>query len=133
MIDIEADVFGAVATALREKYPDIFVSCEYNSSPASLPAATISEADNSVYQKMRTTNIENAAQLMYEVNVFSNKIGYKKMEARAIMNTIDEVFARLGFTRTMCNPVPNFQDATIFRLTARYDAVADKDLWIYSK
>lgn len=91
---------------------------------ARLPAVTIAEADNTVYQKMRTTAIENAAQLMYEVNVYSNKVGYKKMEAKTIMSIVDREFARLGFTRTMCNPVPNLQDATIFRLTARYEAVA---------
>lgn len=57
---------------------------------------------------------------MYEVNVFSNKTGYKKSEAKAIMDTIDDQFAALGFTRTMCNPVSNLQDATIYRIVARY-------------
>lgn len=124
MIDIETDVFSAVAGVLRATYSGIFVSGEYTAAPASLPAATIAEMDNSVYRKMRTTAIENAAQLMYEVNVYSNKVGYKKIEAKAIMSTIDREFARLGFTRTMCSPVSNLQDATIFRLVARYEAVA---------
>lgn len=124
MIDIETDVFHVIAAALRSVYSGIFVSGEYTPSPASFPAVTIAEMDNTVYQKMRTTAIENAAQLMYEVNVYSNKVGYKKMEAKTVMSTIDQEFARLGFTRTMCNPVPNLQDATIFRLTARYEAVA---------
>lgn len=124
MIDIENSVFADIAGVLRSTYSGIFVSGEYTPSPASFPAATIAEMDNSAYQKMRTTTIENAAQLMYEVNVYSNKIGYKKMEAKAIMSTIDEQFARLGFARTMCNPVSNLQDATIFRLVARYQAVA---------
>lgn len=132
MIDLESDVFDAVAVILREAYPGIIVSSEYDSSPVSFPAVTIMEADNSVYQRMRTTAIENAVQLMYEVNVYSNKIGYKKIEAKSIMNTIDSEFERLGFTRTMCNPIPNLQDATIYRLTARYEAVADKDFWIYT-
>jgi hypothetical protein len=81
---------------------------------------------------MRTTRIENAARVMYEVNVYSNKDGYRKLEARAIMADVDEILSGLGFTRTMLNPVPNMQDGTIFRLTARYDAVVDKDLWIYT-
>lgn len=132
MIDIESDVFDTVASVLRSWYPGIFVSGEYNSSPAAFPAVTISEADNSVYQKMRTTTIENAASLMYEVNVYSNKEGYKKAEAKAIMATIDQELMRLGFTRTMCNPIPNLQDATIYRIVARYVAVADKDFWIYT-
>lgn len=132
MIDIEQDVFDTVASILRETYPGIFVSNENTQSPASFPAVTISEADNTVYQKMRTTKIENAVQLMYQVNVFSNKVGSKKLEAKKIMETADETFAKLGFTRTMCQPISNLMDATIYRITARYQAVADNDFWIYS-
>lgn len=139
MIDIENDVFAAAATPLREKYGKdekgkykIFVSGEYTSSPASFPAVTIEEVNNRVYQKMRTLHIENAASVLYEVNVFSNKIGYKKAEAQEIMSFVDNIMSGLGFTRTMCNPLPNLADATIYRLTARYEAVVDKDHWIYT-
>lgn len=82
---------------------------------------------------MRTLRIENAASVLYEVNVYSNKIGYKKAEAQEIMSFIDEILAKLGFTRTMLNPLPNLADATIYRLTARYEAVVDKDNWIYTE
>lgn len=132
MIDLENDIFGLVATPLREKFPGIWVSGEYTSSPAKFPAVTIEEMDNSVYQKMRTIHIENAASVLYEVNIYSNKIGYKKAEAQEIMSFIDDILAGLGFTRTMCNPLPNLADATIYRLTARYEAVIDKDNWIYT-
>lgn len=139
MIDIENDVFAAVAIPLREKYGKdangkykILVSGEYSPSPAYFPAVTIEETDNSVYQRMRTANIENAASVLYEVNVYSNKTGYKKAEAQEIMSFIDDIMARLNFTRTMCNPLPNLADATIYRLTARYEAIVDKDLWIYT-
>lgn len=128
-----------MATPLREKYGKdandkwkIFVSGEYVDAPAKFPAVTIEEVNNSVYQRMRTLNIENAASVLYEVNVFSNKIGYKKAEAQEIMSFIDEIMSGLGFTRTMCNPLPNLADATIYRLTARYEAVVDKDHWIYT-
>lgn len=135
MIDIENDVFNSIAVPLREKYPGIYVTGEEIRAPAfekSSIAVSIEEKDNGVYQKMRTVTIENAAQLMYEVQVHSNRVGYKKAEAKEVMGFIDEQFARLGFTRTMCSPVSNLQDATIFRLVARYEAVVDKDLWIYS-
>lgn len=139
MISPESFVFSKIAGILRAEYPNIFVSGEFVDSPAKFPAVTIIEADNSVYQRMRTTTIENAAQLMYEVNVFSNKTGYKKSEAKAIMDTIDEQFAALGFTRTMCNPVSNLQDATIYRMVARYEGVVvpeqigvDENLRVYT-
>lgn len=121
-----------VATPLRAKFPGIWVSGEYVDAPAKFPAVTIEEVNNSVYQKMRTVHIENAASVLYEVNIYSNKIGYKKSEAQEIMSFIDDILAGLGFTRTMCNPLPNLADATIYRLTARYEAVIDKDNWIYT-
>lgn len=107
---------------------------EYTSSPASFPAVTIIEADNTVVQRMRTAapNIENAALLLYEVNVYTNTIGYKKQDAKEIMDIVDDEFSKLGFTRTMCNPVSNLQDATIYRIVARYTGVADKYFMIYT-
>lgn len=131
MIDIESILFSDIADDLRAQYPGIFVAGEATASPASFPAVTIVEADNSVYQRMRTTRIENAVRLMYEVNIYSNKIGYKKSEAKEILETIDGEFSRLGFTRTACNPVSNLQDASIYRILARYEAVADRNYMIY--
>lgn len=134
MIDIESFLFSKIATVLREKY-DVFVSGEYVDSPARFPAVTIVESDNSVLQKMRTEapNLENAVSLMYEVNVYTNSVGYKKSEAKDIMETIDNEFSKMGFTRTMCNPVSNLQDATIYRIVARYEGVADKNFRIYTE
>jgi len=33
----------------------------------------------------------------------------------------------MGFTRTMLNPMPNASDATIYRITGRYQAIIIKD------
>lgn len=140
MISPENFVFSKIAGVLRATYPGISLyGATPDKPPTQFPVVTIVETDNTVYQKMRTTTIENAAQLMYEVNVYSNKTGYKKSEAKDIMDTIDQEFAALGFTRTMCNPVSNLQDATIYRIVARYTGVvvpeisgADKNLRIYT-
>ena len=131
MIDIETQVFSAIASVLRVEYPGIFVSGEFTDLPATFPAVTIVESDNSVVQRMRTTTIENAVNVMYEVNVYSNKVGYKKAEAKEILATVDDEFSKLGFARTMCNPIANLQDAKLYRIVARYEAAVDKDLWVY--
>lgn len=131
MIDIESDVLTYVAKRLRAVYPKIFVAGEYIDVPASFPAVTIVEADNRVYERMRTTNVENAVQVMYEMNVYSNKVGGKKGEAKAITALADTAFAEIGFTRTLREQIPNLNDATIYRMVCRYEAVIDKDLWIY--
>lgn len=133
MIYPENFIFDAVADVLRETYADrnIFVSGEYTESPARFPAVTLFQADSSEYMGAHTTNGENAVSLMYEATVYSNQVGYKKLEAYEIMETIDQVMTGkintqgrvLGFRRTMCSPIPNLQDATIFALVARYQGV----------
>lgn len=134
MIDIETDVFAAVAIPLREKYGtgQIFVSGESTDIPAKFPRSVIiEEKDNYVYTRASTTKIENAASVMYEVNVYTNRVGYKKQDAQEIMTLIDEIMAGMKFTRTMMQPIDNLSDATIYRVVARYKATVDKDLMIY--
>lgn len=134
MTDVENAIFDQVAGRVREQFAEknILVKSVEDAAPPRFPAVTIVEADNSVYQKMRTNNIENAAKLLYEVNVFSNLVGFGKQEAQDIMNAIDEEFAALNFTRLMCSPVSNLQDSKIFRMLARYEAVIDKDFMLYT-
>ena len=131
MIDIESAVFNAVAEELRAVYPDIYVTGDISASPSRFPAVFIVETSNSVLTSMRTANIENAVTVMYEVNVYSNKIGYGKSEAKDILATADAMFSRIGFTRIFSNQVQNLEDKQIYRIVARYEAVVDKDLWIY--
>ena len=131
MIDFESDIFSAVATALRTAHPGVFVTGEYVDAPPSFPAVSIIENGNSVAQRYRTTKIENAAAVMFECNIYSNKASGKKAEAKAIANTLDTAFETIGFTRTMRNQVANFNDATIYRIVCRYEAIIDKDFWVY--
>lgn len=127
MIDIESDVFDTVATELRSKHAGIFVAGEFVDSPAKFPAVTIVEADNRIFERMRTRRIENAVRVMYEVQIFSNKASGKKAEAKSIADTADGVFASLGFTRTMRSQVANLKDATIYRIVCRYEAVVGEN------
>lgn len=131
MIDIENDVYNTVSNALRATHAGVFTTSEYVPTPPKFPAVSIVEADNRVVPRMRTLNIENAASVMYEVNIYSNKASGKKSEAKAIAATLDAEFSKMGFTRTMKNQVPNLNDATIYRIVCRYEAIVDKDLWIY--
>ena len=131
MIDLENDIFTKIANVLRTEFPGIVVYGEYIDIPAKFPCVTLVEADNRVNQQMRTINIENAANVMYECNVYSNKSSGKKSEAKAIASVVDEEMTSIGFTRTFKEQVPNLKDATIYRIVIRYEAVFDKDFWIY--
>lgn len=75
--------------------------------------------------------MENAASVAFEVNVYDNTSGYKKQNVKEIMADIDQIMAGLGLERTMCAPTSNLADATIYRMTARYEAAVDAELFIY--
>lgn len=134
MIDIESEVFNIVSKATRAKYPKIYMTGEYVKSPPSFPCVSLIETDNQIYQNTRDSgNIENHAQVLYEVNVYSNKTSGKKAECKAIIAFIDTQMEALGFTRTLMNPVPNEEDATVYRMVARYRAIVSKEKVIYRR
>lgn len=134
MIDIEAEVFGIVSSDVRLKYPKVYMTGEYVKSPPSFPCVSLIETDNQVYRNTRDSGcIENHAQIQYEVNVYSNRTSGKKAECKEIISLIDSKMEKLGFTRTFMNPVPNEQDATIYRMIARYRAVVSKNKTIYRR
>lgn len=86
-----------------------------------------------VYTYPKAKQIENHAQVLYEVNVYSNKTSGKKTECKAIIALIDSKMEALGFTRTLMNPVPNEEDATVYRMVARYRAIVSKNKTIYRR
>ena len=134
MIDIEAEVFGTVSSDVRLKYPKVYMTGEYVKSPPSFPCVSLIETDNQVYRNTRDSGcIENHAQIQYEVNVYSNRTSGKKAECKEIISLIDSKMEALGFTRTFMNPVPNEQDATIYRMIARYRAIVSKNKTIYRR
>lgn len=126
MIDIEATLSTKIATALRKEFTGIFVTGEYVNAPAKFPFVSIVEADNYTDSRfLDTADQERYARLMYEVNVYSNKEGTKKSECRKILNFIDRMMYSWNFTRISMTPVPNLEDAKIYRLNARYEGVTD--------
>ena len=134
MIDIESEVFNIVSKATRAKYPKIYMTGEYVKSPPSFPCVSLIETDNQIYRNTRDSgNIENHAQVLYEVNAYSNKTSGKKAECKAIIAFIDTQMEALGFTRTLMNPVPNEEDATVYRMVARYRAIVSKNKTIYRR
>jgi hypothetical protein len=134
VIDIETEIFNAIAQRLRVKYQNIFVTGEYVKAPPSFPCVSLFEVDNVVHRSTRTnSNIENFATVSYEINIYSNKLKGKKSECKEIATIIDDEFMKMGFTRTMLNPIPNEQDATVYRMVGRYRAIVSKQKVIYRR
>jgi len=134
MIDIESELFTLIAETVRGAYPDAFVSQEYVARPARFPAVSIRESSNTANRSTQTSSqTENHADVMYEVNVYSNRAEGKKAECKAIIALIDEQFGFYGFTRSFLNAIPNLNEATVYRMTARYTATVSADKTIYRR
>lgn len=134
MIDVENEIFNTVAEAIRVSYPDAYVVGEYVKSPPRFPSVSLVEMDNQTFARTAdSTTQENHVSVMYEVNIYSNKTVGKKAECRDIAKTIDDTMLSLGFARTMLQPIPNMDDATIYRIIARYSAVISQDKTIFRR
>ncbi|MGN0558374.1 MAG: hypothetical protein ACI4IS_02870 [Acutalibacteraceae bacterium] len=134
MIDIENELFTALADILRNKYgSDFTVYGETVLAPSVFPCACIEESDNFTYTKTQdSTNSENHAELVYDVNIYSDKRSGKKTQCKEILAVIDNYFINIGFTRTTKKPI-SLDDPTKYRLFARYSAVVSKNSKIYRR
>lgn len=124
MIDCENEVYTRLAKVLRERFPGINVTGEYVKAPSSFPHVSITQSDNSVVAGKMTGTAEMAL-VMFEINIYSNKAEGKKTECKSVAKVIDETLFKMNFKRLALNPVPNLEDATIYRIVARYRAMTD--------
>ena len=123
MIDVENAVFNRVVAKVREVFPNIFMAGEYVKSPPSFPAVSLVETDNITRaDTVDSGSNENHVNVMYEVNVYSNKTVGKKSECKEIVALIDNELLTMGFSRSTLTPVPNEDDSTIYRMVGRYRA-----------
>jgi hypothetical protein len=129
MIDVENKVFDRVYNKVVSQYPKIFATSEYVREVANFPAYSLIEMDNRVNMPSRSlSKIENMADLMYELNVYSNKKSGKKQECKKIWKLIDSEMSDMGFTRTYGRPIDNLEDATIYRIVAIYEKIENGEL-----
>lgn len=125
MIDCENEVYTLIAQALRAEYSAIDIASEYVKSPSAFPHVSVVMMDNSIMEQTMDSGDHEVAIVMFEINVFSNKAKGKKSECKKIMSIIDGVLTPRNFKRLTLTPVPNMEDASIYRLVARYRAATD--------
>lgn len=129
MIDCENEVFTRIATILRNSYPGgINVDSTYVNAPSSFPHVSI-EMTDSYPEDMTNSLEENMTRVTFTVNVYSNKPGSRKTQAKAISNTINDAFAMMNFVRLSQIPVPNMMDETIYRITSMYAGKTDGEFF----
>lgn len=126
MIDPENEVYTRLAKMLRDLFPGIDIASEYVKSPPSFPHVSITQSDNyPVPEREDSSLTENMVQVMFEVNVYSNKKTGKKTECKKIIRAVNDLLTGMNFRRLALTPVPNMEDATIYRITARYRVATD--------
>lgn len=129
MIDFEDYYVSEVAAAVLAQYPGAEVVSEYVPKPTRFPHIYIRETDNSFdTASIPITGGEGLARLAYTVDVHSNSQVGRKAECKAVMAIIDKVMQSHYFVRAFCNPFPNENDATVYRMVARYNKLQEKQM-----
>lgn len=126
MIDIEELLVDEITKALEDYSNIIILSSELTALPK-LPCVCINEIDNT--QSLRgldTSDIEQYAQVTYQIDIYSNLGDYKKKQAKEIHKIIDELMYRLGFYRRSKNAV-EFTENRVCRINSRYSGTVSND------
>ena len=120
MIDIENEVVTRIKEAIGDRAD---VTSVYVNKPSSFPHISGTMSDNYM-SHLDNSDMEKYSSCMFEINVYANdKIA--KLTAKGLMQTIDATMYKMNMRRLSCVPTPNLEDATIYRITARYDCDTD--------
>lgn len=130
MIDKSNEIFNVVATNLRSLYPGIQVVGEYVAEPARFPCVTIDEIAN-VPTHLDSATKNKYADVVYRVQVFSNKESGKRAEARGIYNSVDEKLMELGLYAKSYTTTPAIYNAEIYCITATFGGIVSEDGTIF--
>lgn len=134
MIDVSNEVFTRVAKAIRGKYFTAKVTGEYIRRPSEFPTVTLDEIENTTVDRLEdSSQNENFVGVTYRLQVFSNKQGGKRAEAREIFATADAEMRSMGFRRVTYTTTPEIYESTIYSITATYEAVVSSEGYMYAR
>lgn len=126
MIDVYNQIYTALYNAIKTDYPNAEITGEYVPKAETFPAVSIVEQDNYMsINKLDNSGRERFATLMFQIDVYSNLATGRKEQCKSILKIIDNVMFDLNFTRIAASPLPNRDDESIYRITARYRAETD--------
>ena len=131
MIDYEVQVFNrAYAKAAPLCAGKRFVSTVITEAPTGFPAASLIEVSNTTVRRLQTsTPIENFAVITYQLDVYATS----KSGCRNVLIAVDEAMIAMNFTRISGTYIGNETNTKVFRYTARYDAMIDREGNIYRR
>ena len=130
MLDFSNEIFNAVAKHLRSLYKGIQVKGEYVSTPAQFPTVTIDEISN-IPSHLDSANENKYADVIYRVQVFSNKENGKRAEARKIYASVDNKLMELGLFAKSFTTTPAIYNSEIYSITATFGGTIGADGVVY--
>ena len=126
MINVENEVYSRLTDALSDRFAGIDTASEYVRVPASFPHVSIVMTDSyTALDRADNSPIEKYTVCTFTIDVYSKKQTGRKTECTEILDVIDAILYSLNFRRESRVPVPNLEDSTIYRLTARYTVETD--------
>ena len=132
MIDFSNPIFNRIAEKVRAVHGDgVKVIGEYIDIPTDFPCVAIDEIYN-VPTELDSGEQKYAA-VTYRVQVFSNKRGGKRAQAREIYSTVaDEMYAMnlMGKTYTT---TPDVYNANIYQIRGTFEGAIRKDGMIFRR
>lgn len=129
MIDREIQVFNRVyPSAAPLCANNRFVSTVITEPVTAFPAASLIEIDNrTVRSRQTSTPIENYALVTYQLDVYATS----KSKCRQVFAAADDAMLGMNFTRTSGQYINMPNNTKVFRYTARYQAIIDREGNIY--
>jgi hypothetical protein len=128
MINKENEVFTRVREAIVAEFPNADVDSSYQPVPSKFPHVSLYMSDTYVPNDAMDSSLEPEYMVStFEVNVYSNASSGKKQEAKKIMGIIFNTMYEMNFRMIVCSPVPNLNDSSIYRQTARFEGMADSN------
>lgn len=132
--DVEVELYDAVARAVLAEYPDAYVSGEHVIAPSSFPAVSIVETSNTTLESANDSSEADVAHsIVYTVDAYSNSSSDSKAQCKSILAIVGDAMSRRNLSCIMARPMDNAADPSIYRMTARYAGVLDREGNLYRR
>lgn len=127
MIDKENEVYTRVRERILAVFPKAEIDSSYQPTPSGFPHVSFYQSDSYVPRQYLDSGLyPQYENVTFEAQVYSNKASTKKTECKKIMSIICDAMAEMNMRRIILTPVPNLNDASIYRLTARFEGTVDE-------
>ena len=131
MNDCEVKVFNRVHARVAPMCSkNRFVSTIITEPPTSFPAGSLIEIDNRTVQYLQSsTPVENFSLVSFQLDIYATS----KAKCREVYAAADEEMIAMNFSRTSGMYINNNDNTQVFRYSARYVAIVDRDGNLYRR